>query len=337
MSQIPELPPGPVLVTGAAGFIGQHLVRRLVQEGVPVRALVLPGEQPCTLFPELEPEIQVFYGDVTNPYQVAMAIRGCSHAYHLAAVVGDWGGEYLHQRVTVGGTSVVLRAAATRDVHVILASSIVFYGDRLGLDECCEEHPGGNPLGPYGRAKQAQEAMAGHFAAHEGLQVTIVRPANVYGPGCRPWVHEAVEHLRARRPCLIDGGERNAGLVHVEHVVDIMLRASTPAADRRIYNACDGSDVTWKQYFSELSRLAGTPPPKSLSLSVALPVTRAGEWLWGRLGIESRPPLTAEALNIVSSDHRVPVARACRELGFQPFIGQSDAFAELGAYIERYL
>lgn len=337
MTNNAERPAGPVLVTGAAGFIGQHLVRRLVQEGIPVRALVLPHETPCTLFPELLSAIEVIRGDVTNPYQMAMAIQGCSHVYHLAAVVGDWGGEALHQRVTVGGTGVVLRAASTRDVHVILASSIVFYGDRLGEDECCEEHPGGNPLGPYSRAKQMQEAMAAYFSAHAGCRVTIVRPANVYGPGSQPWVHSVVEQLRLGRPCLIGDGNLNAGLAHVEHVVDILFRASRPAAIRRIYNACDCSAVTWNQYFREMAKIAGSPAPKSVSLPVARSAARAGEWLWGKLGVQSRPPLTREALNLVGSSHRVPVSRAAKELGFQPFVRHADAMQEIGGYIQQHL
>ncbi len=332
-----ELPTAPVLVTGASGFIGQHLVQRLVAAGIPARALVLPGEPACPLFPELQDQVEVVRGDITDAAAVAEAMRGCATVYHLAAVVGDWGGAALHEKVTVGGTSVLLRCASRQETRVVLASSIVVYGDRLGLDVCDEDHPHGRAQGPYSRAKQAQERLALQAARDDGLKLSIVRPANVYGPGSQPWVHGVIAELRRGLPALVGGGDFTAGLVCVDHVVEILLRSAAPEAAGRIYNACDEDGITWLQYFRDLARIAGAPPPRPLPRALARVLASAGEGIYSTLHLASRPPLTRESLNLVGSRHRVPVTRAQDELGFRPFVEYPQMIERIGRYVERCL
>lgn len=332
-----ELPSGPVLVTGASGFIGQHLLARLVAADLPVTALVLPGEAACPLFPELEARIRVVRGDITDPDAVSAALEECGTVFHLAAVVGDWGGEALHERVTVGGTRMLLHAAARHAARVVLASSIVVYGDRLGHDVCDEDHPHGRALGPYSRAKQAQERLALKAAREEGLEVSIVRPANVFGPGSQPWVHGVIEQLRKGLPALVDGGDFDAGLASVDHVVEILVRSAGPDSVGRTYNACDGNGVTWRQYFTDLARIAGAAPPKRLPRKAAQVLAIGGERVFGALGITQRPPLTREALNLVGSAHRVPATRAREELGFRNTVDYPAMLERIARYVERCL
>ena len=107
------------------------------------------------------------------------------------------------------------------------AESIVVYGERLGRQICDESTPFGRPLGPYSRSKQAQERIARDLEATDGLRVTLVRPANVFGPGSIPWVHEVVALLRRRGVTLIGGGWQNAGLCHVDNLVELLMLAAT--------------------------------------------------------------------------------------------------------------
>ncbi len=324
---------GPALVTGATGFIGRRLVARLLAEGCAVRALVLPEEAVEGVWPGTG-TVEVFRGDVADAGAVERAVRGAGTVFHLAAVVSDWGPEELFRRVTVGGTANVLGAAAAAGARAVLASSVVVYGDAIGRDVCDEEHPFGRPMGPYSRSKQAQETLGRELAAERGLALTIVRPTNVYGPGSKPWVHDLVAQLRSGRPALIGGQPRNAGLCHVENVVQVLVRAAaSPRAVGRAYNACDGSDVTWERYVTDVARLAGTDPPRTVSPLAARIGARVGEAVFRLLRRKRRPPITREALNLVGSNHRVPIDRARAELGYEPRVPYEDGIEQVAAYL----
>ncbi len=318
------------LVTGATGFIGQRLVERLLADGRRVKALVLPSERIHGLWPPGAVEEE--RGDVSDPAACDRAARGVETVFHLAAVVGDWGEEALFRRVTVEGTGNVLGAAARAGARAVVASSVVVYGDAVGRDVCPEEHSFGRPLGPYSRSKQAQELLAFRIAAATGLPVTALRLGNVYGPGSRPWVDEVVAQLRAGTPALVDGGDRDAGLCHVESAAEaFMLAARTPAAAGRAYNVNDASGVTWRRYFGDLARLADARSPRSIPLAAARLGAGLSEAAWRALRRPGRPPITHEALNLIGSSHRVPIDRARRELGFAPAVRYENALDGIAA------
>jgi 2-alkyl-3-oxoalkanoate reductase len=316
-----------ILVTGATGFIGRRVVSRLRAEGARVRALVLPEERVEGI---LDPDVEVVRGSVTDRGAVARAVRGIDVVCHLAAIVGDWGEEELFRSVTIDGTENVLLAALAARAKVVLASSIVVYGEALSRSVCDEDIALGAALGPYSRSKQAQERMAFGMAREHGLDVTALRLANVYGAGCRPWVQQALAELRRGTPVLIGGGDIDAGLCYVGHAAEAFaLAARSDTGVGRAYNICDGSGVTWRRYFGDLATIAGTSPPRSVPRPIAAIAAKSCEVLWARLGKKERPPLTREALNLVGSHHRVPIDRAKRELGFAPHTAHEQVLVEI--------
>jgi nucleoside-diphosphate-sugar epimerase len=324
---------GPIVVTGATGFIGRRLVARLLEKEHELRALVLPDEAIEGLW---QRPVEVRRGDVRDHAAVEAAMGGARTVFHLAAVVPPWEGpESAYQEVAEKGTRHVLHSAAAQGSRAVLVSSMVVYGHYIGRDVCHEDHPFGRPQGPYSRAKQAQERIARELEAKEGLQLTIVRPTNNYGPGSRPWVDTASEHLRRRRPALIGDGEQNAGLSYVDNVVDLLVRAAcNPAAVGRVYNANDELDVTWKRYFSDMATELGVEAPRSIPRWIAR-VATVSELLWRVLGLKGYPPMTREALNIVGSHHRVPSVRARSELGWEPKVGYEKGFAAVAEYLRE--
>jgi len=335
-AETPEPPPpkrieGPILVTGATGFIGRRLVHRLLQEGYRPHLFVRPRSP----LEEAWEGLPIERGDVTELDTVHRAMRGVGTVFHLAAKVGDWGTEAEHQGATVRGTEHVLGEAARAEARVLLASSLVVYGEQLGRTVCDEHLPlGRKAFGPYGRAKQAQERAARDLEAKRGLRVTIIRPANVFGPGSVTWVDAPVEVFRQGLPGLIGDGNRDAGLTYVDNVVDVFVRAAErPDASGRIYNANDENGVTWRRYFSELADLVGAKRPKSLPAPVARIFAKGAKTAWDVLGREGRAPLTPEALQILSAHHRVPIARARRELGYRPAVSYEQAMDDVAKYL----
>lgn len=341
---------GPVLVTGATGFIGKRVVKKLLEQEIPVRALVLPGEGVPS---EWQDRVEIVRGSISDPKAVEMAVSGAGlrqlpsgslseermkagTIIHLAAVVSDWGDEKKFWEFTVEGSRLVFDQAVKNEGRVVLISSIVVYGDRIYKERCHEEAGFGKTFGPYSRTKKAQEKLAWEYHHQRGMALTVIRPANVYGPGSGPWLHDVVNLLRSGSPGLISGGEMNAGLVYVDNVADlILLSGASEKANGRAYNASDGLDVTWRRYFSDIARIIGAKSPGSVPRPVALLGAYACEAIWTLFRIKTRPPITQEALNLVGSDNRIPNERARQELSFQPAISYDEGISHTREYIKQ--
>ena len=219
---------------------------------------------------------------------------------------------------------------------MVLASSIAVYGDYIHSQACPEDTPYGRTLGPYSRTKQAQEKLAWEYFKNKSMKLSVVRPANVYGPGSGPWLHDVIDVLQSGSPGLISGGEMNAGLAYVDNVADVLILAgSTERAIGRVYNACDGLDVTWKKYFTDLANIIGVGNPKSLPAPLAAIGAYLMEGIYKLFGIQKRPLITREALNLVGSDNRIPNDRIKNELGYTPQVSYAEGLKRIREYIDQ--
>ena len=321
----------PVLVTGATGFIGQVLVDKLLEQDNKVSALVLPQEEIPVSWGD---RVEIIRGSIIDPEAVQTSMKGAGTVFHLAAVVGDWGDEKLFWETGVDGTRHILDEALKYKTRTVLASSIVVYGENIGKCECTEDVSFGKILGPYSRVKQAQEKMAWEYHKEKELPLTVIRPANVYGPGSKPWVHQVLYTLRQGGPTLINGGDFNAGLVYVDTVAEAMIiAASSPKAIGRAYNVCDENDITWKRYLSDLSEIVGLPKPKAIPGFLAKPAGVAINTVWKTFNIKKQPPMTRESLNLVGSRHRINVDRLKNDLKYKPDYPYEKGLAEVKKYV----
>ncbi|MFT7185291.1 MAG: nucleoside-diphosphate-sugar epimerase [Pseudohongiellaceae bacterium] len=323
----------PILVTGAAGFIGRRLVKRLLDEGRQVRAFDV---MVCPESLQGEPNLHWFKGDVSKREDVKHVVAGCHSIFHLAALVGDWGQAVLHQKITVEGTQILfdLALASPLKPRLVLASSIVVYGDQLNGERCYEGMPHGWFYGPYGKSKQTQETIAHQFI-QQGLDIRMVRPANVYGAGSKPWVDDVCVELKKGLPVLIAGGNYNAGLVHVDNVIEILILAcKSDNARGQIFNAADEEGVTWQQYMKDLAECCGASKPKSMPRMIAKYLAKSIELTYRWMKIENRPPLTAEALNLIGSNHRIDMTKTKELLDYKPVKYYREGLEEIRQYLK---
>jgi NAD dependent epimerase/dehydratase len=178
-----------VLVTGAGGFIGSHLVQTLLRKGHSVRAFVRYNSSGKRgWLDDIQPAdgngLETFFGDITDARAVSEAAAGCSRIYHLAALIGipySYVAPASYVAVNVTGTLNALEAARTHGVdRLVVTSTSEVYGTAL-FAPITEEHPL-QGQSPYSATKIGADHIALSYHKAFGLPVTVVRPFNTYGP-----------------------------------------------------------------------------------------------------------------------------------------------------------
>lgn len=261
--------PRKVLVTGGAGFIGSHLVERLLALGDAVVVLDdLSSGRPANL-PD---RARLVRGDILDQALLARLLEGADCVFHLAALVSvpeciaDW--ERGH-RVNLGGSIALLQAAARAgNVPVIYASSAAVYGNRSG--QACAESDLPLPISPYAADKLAAEHQARAMAEVHGLPSVGLRFFNVYGPrqdaasAYAGVISKFCANRLVDRPHQIFGdGGQSRDFIPVSDVVEGLVLARDSLKDQggaRVYNLCTGRETTLLQLASAIDRVSGRAP-----------------------------------------------------------------------------
>jgi len=257
-----------VLVTGAGGFIGSHLVEHLVALGARVRAFVRYNSRNSygwiDTFPdEIRGAMEVFVGDIRDAEKVREASEGIEYIFHLAALIAvpySYSAVESYIDTNIRGTLHVLTAARAAGVcRVIHTSTSEVYGAARNFPIREDELP--RPQSPYAASKLAADMLALSFHRSYDLPVAVIRPFNTYGPR---------QSARAIIPtvilqCLESGNEIALGATHptrdflyVPDAVKGFIRiAESDAAKGEIINIGTGTEISIRDVVDRLQRLCG--------------------------------------------------------------------------------
>jgi 2-alkyl-3-oxoalkanoate reductase len=317
------------LVSGANGFFGGHLAAALVARGYRVRALARPASDVRKL---VALGVEIVPGELGDPEALRRAMEGQRLVFHTAGKVSDWGPRREFFRANEEGTANVVSACRkARVARLVHLSSLTVLGlprDGRTVDEASPY--GARVRDPYSASKIAGERLA--RAAHgNGLQVTVVRPGVIWGPGDTTIIPRFARLLRRGLMVHAGSGSNLIALSHVANLAEgVRLAAESPAAAGQLYHLTDGEELTAREALRELARALGTPPPR-----LALPrwavyglagALELASWALGRKG---PPAMTRYGVRLVSSHCRYDLAKARRELGYQPGVGFRQGIAEL--------
>ena len=302
------------LVTGATGFVGSAVVRRLLREDHHVRALVRAGADRRNL---QGLEVEVVEGDLTDAASLARICDGCDALFHLAADYRLWAPRPQElYRTNVEGTRALLDAAQRAGVpRVIYTSSVATLGIPKDGTPGTETTPVslGDMVGHYKRSKFLAEQVAAGFAA-QGVPVVIVNPSTPIGPRDikpTPTGRLVRDAMAGHMPAYVDTG---LNVVHVDDVADGHWLAFKHGVVGERY-ILGGADLSLRELLFEIADIVGRPPPRwRLPHGAVMPVAYLAEaWAW----LSGRPPIaTVEEVRMSRKRMFFSSAKAERELGY---------------------
>ena len=319
-----------VLVTGATGFTGGHLARSLAATHQ-VRALVREPEKARDLAAR---GIELAAGDLRDRTALAAAVAGVDVVYHVAAIYRSAGvPDDTYRAINRTAVGHLIEAAAAAGVRrVVHCSTVGVHGDVDG--------PPANedaPLKPgdiYQVTKLEGETVARETASRCGVELTIVRPSGIYGPGDRRLL-KLFRNVTRRFPVL-GSGQIYYHLTYIDDLVEgFRLCGEHPAAAGRTYILAGGEVTTLNEVMALIAAAAGVRPP-----SIHLPVWpfwiagAACEAICVPLGIE--PPLYRRRVDFFTKSRAFDISRARAEIGYAPRVDLREGITRTLAWYREH-
>ncbi len=317
-----------VLVTGATGFIGQHLVRALKENKLGINALVRDPDKARRL---LGDGVNLIKGDIFDTGRLAEAVRDVDTVFHLVSKTHDFsspaGIADNYYRINVMGTRNLLEACRTGQLkQFVYFSSVKAMVEKIPY--MIDEQFAPRPSTAYGKTKLEAEQMVRCFADRHRFAASILRLPLVYGPGNKGNILAMIKAIDSGRFFLIGDGSNKRSMVFVANVVDAAIAAaSIHRPSCRIYIVTDGVDYTLKEIHETVARELGRKTKRiSIPSSLAKIGARAGD-IGHRL--TGKPfPFNTDMLEKLTSSLTFSSDFIFKDIGFRSKFTWSNTVAE---------
>ncbi|TRW92007.1 UDP-glucose 4-epimerase family protein [Candidatus Methylobacter oryzae] len=316
-----------ILITGANGFVGKPLCEELLRQGQVVRASMRLGRRDNVPVGNIE-TVSIDVLDGATDWTEALA--GINVVVHLAArvhVVKDNSLDLLDElrKVNVEGAwNLALQAAEAGVRRFIFISSIKVNGEGTlpGRPYTAEDRPA--PVDPYGISKfEAEDALL-RLAYETGMEVVIIRPPLVYGPGVKANFHSMMHWLLKGIPLPLGAIHNKRSFVALDNLVDLIITCiDHPAAANQTFLAGDGEDMSTTELLLRLGKALDMPVKL---VPVPIWMLRAGAALLGRQYMSQR----------LCNSLQVDISKTCELLGWHPPVSVDDALKKTAAdFLQR--
>ncbi|MGQ3076550.1 MULTISPECIES: NAD-dependent epimerase/dehydratase family protein [Rhizobium/Agrobacterium group] len=289
------------LVTGASGFVGSHLMQEMNLRGLPVRGVTRGTVPGLVTVPSYGPEMDW-----------STCLQGVDTVVHLAArvhVMRETASDplSLFREANVTATVNLARQAAKAGVRrFIFVSSIKVNGERTepGKPFTADDPP--NPQDPYGISKAEAEAALMTLGRETGMEITIIRPPLVYGPGVKGNFRSLMKWAASGLPSIFRALRNKRSFVHVANLCDLLIKVlDHPSASNRMFLVSDGRDLSTHELFEMLALQAGREP-KSIAVAPAI------------LHMIGRLTHRSTALERLTQNLQINICQTSEQLGWHP-------------------
>ncbi len=305
-----------VLVTGANGFIGSNLVKHLLKEGNEVSVLL----RKTSNLKFLEGlDITYHYGDITDKDSLQKPMEGIELLFHVAGLAFDWGPYEKYHQVNYIGTQNVVKAAISAGVsRMVHISTVAFHG--FGYFNINEEYPKAENLIPYAETKYLAEKWLFEYTNDKPLEVTAIRPGNVFGTNDHTFIEKYIDALEKGQMAYVNKGKSKTCPTYIENLIHgIYLASQSPAAVGEAFFITDGLDIDWKTFTDKLALEMGIKPPKmSTPYGLAHTIAAFLEFVYKAVGSKKDPFITKYRVNNGGKDYHFSVEKANKLLGYKP-------------------
>jgi len=320
------------LVTGGGGFLGSHIVSRLIEERRSIRVF---GRTPR---PELEDlGVEVVCGDLTNANDCRRAVAGCDVVHHVASLAGVWGKAKIYERTNVEGCFHLLEAAKREEVKAFIytsSPSVIFDGQDHHLSDETLAYPK-SYLCHYPRTKAIAERMV--LACHEpdGMKTLSLRPHLFWGKGDPHLVPRILERARTGKLRQIGPGGNKVHMVHVKNAAHAHLLAEKALIQKseaggKAYFITDQKPVDLWLWIQNLLAAKNIPwDPRPISSEMAYGVGSCLELLFKAFFLPGEPPMTRFVARQLSTSHTYDTSLAQNLLGYEPIVTMEQGMQEL--------
>jgi dihydroflavonol-4-reductase len=306
------------LVTGATGFVGSAVARKLLNRGESVRVMARESSDKSNLDGL---DVEIITGDLTDQASLKAACLGCDRLYHVAADYRLWTldpAEMLKANVE-GSRNIILAAAEAGVTRMVYCSSVAVLGIDPEPPHGTEDTPVtyANMIGPYKQSKFLAEEAVREIIKNQNLDVVIVNPSTPIGPRDikpTPTGRMIVEAASGKMPAYVDTG---LNIAHVDDVAEAHLLAMDKGVTGERY-ILGGENMTLREILTDIASIVGRKPPKvRIPHNAILPFAALAEG-WARITRGKEPFATLDGIKMAKKKMFFSSDKAKRDLGYSP-------------------
>ena len=306
------------LVTGAVGFIGDALVKRLVKEGYEVIGLIHKAKPR-----NYEKNSEYVEGDITEIDSIKPFVKNADFVFHCAATVKDYGPKEIFYKVNLEGTKNLVKASEEFGIKKFIFLSHI-------------RHKSEKSVGYYSETKALAEQYLLEKFKQNDFPVIIIRPGNVYGPGATTWVLRPLKSIQKNRISLVDHGNGIFLHTYIDNLLDAMIAAlKEPKALGETINITDGdNNTTWREYLDTIAKMAGKSNiKKNMSKKNALFIGKLMMLLNRVFRID--PWITPMAALVLTNQNKVTIEKARSLLGYEPKVDFHEGIKQVENWLRK--
>jgi nucleoside-diphosphate-sugar epimerase len=322
-----------ILVTGGGGFLGKAIIRLLLEDGHAITSFSRTQYKALA-----EMGVRQICGDIADLDAVKNAVQGHNVVFHTAAKAGVWGSFQTYFSTNVTGTKNILAACRHCDTPMLIhtsSPSVVFDGtDMEGVDESASYPAHYHAPYPETKAMAEQEVIA---AAKEGLNIIILRPHLIWGPGDTHLVPRILERANSLRR--VGNGGNTVDTIYIDnaaraHVLAMEALERDPTLSGRIYFISDDAPIRLWKMVDMLLASGGKPPlTRSISPKAAFFIGTALEWIYRALHLSGEPKMTRFVAKELATSHWFDISSAKNDLGYTAEVSIEEGMKRLQKWL----